>query len=100
MEQLIPLVMQLIGGAAGGNAVGAMLKNANLSPLLRTILGVVGGVGGGQLASMLGMLQSMLGEQAGTGSALVGNAGIGVVAGALLTFIGGLIKQSMEKSKV
>lgn len=99
MEQLIPLVMQLIGGAAGGNIVGALLKNANMSALLRTILGIVGGVGGGQLASAVGILQSILGEQAGTGGEVLGNVGTSAVGGALLTFIVGLIKQSMEKSK-
>lgn len=98
MAQLIPLIIQLIGGAAGGNIVGALLKNANLSALLRTILGVVGGVGGGQLASVLGILQGLLGDQAGTGGEILGNAGTSAVGGALLTFIVGLIKQSMAKS--
>ncbi len=99
MEQLIPILMQLIGGAVGGNAVGAGLKNANLSALIRTILGIVGGVGGGQLASVLGILQTILGEQAGTGVEAVGNAGVGAVAGGLLTLIVGLIKQSTNKTQ-
>jgi hypothetical protein len=99
MEQLIPLLVQLVGGAAGGNVAGALLKNANLSAILRTVLGGVGGVGGGQLAALLPMLQALLGDQAGTGGQIVGNAGAGAVGGALLTFIVGLIKQSMAKSK-
>jgi hypothetical protein len=99
VEQLIPLVIQLIGGAAGGNIVGALLKNANLSAILRTILGIVGGVGGGQLAGLLPMLQDLLGAQAGTGGQIVGNAGASAAGGALLTLIVGLIKQSMDKSK-
>jgi len=93
MEQLIPLVIQLIGGAAGGNIVGALLKNANLSALLRTILGVVGGVGGTQLASVFGVLQSVLGADGGSG--IVGNAGASAIGGGLLTLIVGLIKQAM-----
>jgi hypothetical protein len=97
MEQLIPLIVQLIGGAAGGNVVGALLKNANLSAILRTILGAVGGVGGGQLAALLPMLQGLLGDQ-GAG-AIAGHAGTSAVGGALLTFIVGLIKQSMNKSQ-
>jgi hypothetical protein len=99
MEQLIPLVIQLIGGAAGGNIVGALLKNANLSAILRTIVGVIGGVGGGQLASLLPMLEGLLGNQAGMGGQIAGNAGASAIGGALLTFIVGLIKQSMDKSK-
>jgi hypothetical protein len=99
MGQLIPLLVQLVGGAAGGNVVGALLKNANLSAILRTIVGIIGGVGGGQLAALLPMLQSILGEQAGTGGQIAGNAGAAAVGGGLLTFIVGLIKQSMDKSK-
>ncbi len=99
MAQLIPLLVQLISGAAGGNVVGALLKNANLSAILRTVLGVVGGVGGGQLAALIPVLQGLLGEHAGAGGQIAGNAGAGVIGGALLTLIGGLVKQAMDKSK-
>jgi hypothetical protein len=99
MATLLPLVIQLISGAAGGNIVGALLKNTNLSAIIRTVLGVIGGVGGGQLAALLPMLQGLLGEAAGTGGQIAGNAGAGAVGGALLTVVGGLIKQAMDKSK-
>jgi hypothetical protein len=97
MGQLIPLIVQLLGGAAGGNVVGALLKNANLSAILRTVLGVVGGVGGGQLAALIPMLQNILGANADTAGQIAGNAGAAAVGGGLLTFIVGLIKQSMNK---
>ncbi len=48
---LLPLIIQLLGGAAGGNIVGGLLKNANLTTILKTVLGIIGGVGGGQLAA-------------------------------------------------
>jgi hypothetical protein len=96
MEQLIPLIVQLIGGAAGGNVVGALLKNANLSAILRTVLGVVGGVAGGQLAGLIPILQSVLGDHGASG--MLGNAGAAAGGGALLTFVVGLIKQAMAKS--
>lgn len=99
MAQLIPLLIQLIGGAAGGNIVGALLKNANLTSLLRTILGVVGGVGGAQLAGMLPALQGLLGADAGTGGMVLGNAGASAIGGGLLALIVGLIKQAMSKSQ-
>jgi hypothetical protein len=99
MDQLVPLIIQLIGGAAGGNAAGAMLKNANMTALLRTILGVVGGVGGTQLADMMGLVQNLLGDTAGTGEMLAGNAGISAIAGAVLTLVVGMIKQSMAGHK-
>ena len=99
MDQLVPLIIQLIGGAAGGNAGGAMLKNANMSALLRTIIGVVGGVGGTQLADMMGLMQNLLGDTAGTGEMLAGNAGMSAIAGAVLTLVVGMIKQSMAGQK-
>ena len=99
MEQIIPLIVQLIGGAAGGNVVGALLKNANLSAIVRTVLGVLGGVGGGQLAALIPALQGLLGDQAGTGGQILGNAGTSAIGGALLTAIVGLIKQSMSQTK-
>src|SRR5262245_57866727 len=99
MEQLIPLIVQLIGGAVGGNAAGAGLKNADLSVALRSILGAVGGVGGGQLAMWAGILQAVLGDTANTtGGAIAGNAGASAIGGAILTLVVGLIKQ-MSKSK-
>lgn len=97
MGSLVTLIIQLLGGAAGGNVVGALLKNADLSAILRTVLGVVGGVGGGQLAALIPVLQSLLGDAAGTGGQIVGNAGASAVGGALLTAIVGFIKQSMNK---
>ena len=97
MEQIIPLLVQLIGGAAGGNVAGALLKNLNLSALLKTVLGAIGGVGGGQLASVLGILQAVLGDQMGTGGEIAGNAGASAIGGALLTAIVGFIKQAMDK---
>jgi hypothetical protein len=100
MEQLIPLIVQLIGGAAGGNAAGAGLKNVDLSTMLKTVLGAVGGVGGGQLATWLGILQAVMGDSANTtGGAIAGNVGASAIGGAILTVVVGLIKQQMSKSK-
>ena len=48
MEAIINLIIQLIAGVAGGNAVGAALKDYNLGALGNTIAGAIGGVGGGQ----------------------------------------------------
>lgn len=55
MEQLLPLIIQLIGGAAGGNAVG-LLKQLPIGKIIATIAGLVGGVAGGQLADLLPLL--------------------------------------------
>ena len=43
---IINLIIQLVAGAVGGNAVGAGLKDLNLGPLGNTIAGALGGAGG------------------------------------------------------
>ena len=99
MDQLLPLVIQLVGGAVGGNVGGALVKNAGLSTLVRTILGVVGGVGGTQLADTMGLLQGLLGDGASSGAMIAGNAGTSAIAGAVLTLIVAIVKQMMAGSK-
>ena len=47
------LIVQLVGGVAGGNAVGKGVPNVDLGPLGNTIAGAIGGVGGGQILQML-----------------------------------------------
>jgi uncharacterized membrane protein YeaQ/YmgE (transglycosylase-associated protein family) len=51
--QVISWIVSLIAGGAGGNIVGALLKDRNLGPLLNTVLGVAGGGIGGKLLPML-----------------------------------------------
>ena len=48
------LIIQLIAGALGGNAAGAVLKNLNLGTLGNSIAGILGGGLGGQILGMLG----------------------------------------------
>ena len=48
------LIIQLIAGALGGNAGGAMLKNLNLGTAGNSIAGILGGGLGGQILGMLG----------------------------------------------
>jgi hypothetical protein len=92
MEALIPILIQLVGGAAGGNVVAALLKNVHLSKVVATIAGLVGGVAGGQIAELLPMLEGVLSNDAG---GMAANGGIAAGSGALLTFIVGLIQKSM-----
>ena len=51
--QIISWIVSLIAGGAGGNVVGALLKNRNLGPMLNTVLGLVGGGLGGKILPML-----------------------------------------------
>lgn len=78
---LTALLLQLIAGAVGGNAAGLANKAKSLGPLLNTILGALGGLGGGQVAG--GALD------AGTGA----EVGASAVVGALLPLIVGMLKK-------
>jgi hypothetical protein len=100
---LVAIVIQVITGVIGGQAVGAALKTAALGQLPKILGGAIGGVGG---AAILG---SLLGGGAvdpaaaaaaagGVGSALniqniVGGAG----GGAILTAIIGAVMGAMKK---
>lgn len=75
------LLVQVISGAVGGNAAGLANKAKSLGPLLNTILGALGGVGGGQLAG------------GAVGENMAAEAGISAVVGALLPLIVGMLKK-------
>jgi hypothetical protein len=90
---LLNLVIQLLAGAVGGNAAGAVLKQYNLGPLGNSIAGIIGGGIGGQLLGM------MLGGGAAGGGMDLGSfitqvAG-GGVGGGLLMVIVGIIRQAL-----
>ena len=96
MEQYLPLIIQLIAGAIGGNAAGAAAKNVSLGPAGNTIAGAIGGGLLGQL------LQAALPMLAGTGGnldigAIAGNLVGGGAAGAIVTAIIGFIKNKLAK---
>lgn len=92
---LLNLVIQLVAGAAGGNAAGAILKQFNMGPLGNSIAGIIGGGLGGTLLNML---------MAGTGAAPSGGFDVGSlvtqiigggVGGGVLLVIVGLIRQAV-----
>jgi hypothetical protein len=89
MESLIALVVQLISGAVGGNAVGAAFKDVNLGTLGNSIAGAIGGGIGGQLLAAL--IPAGAGGGLDVGS-LLGEIAGGGAGGALLTIIAGLVK--------
>jgi uncharacterized membrane protein YeaQ/YmgE (transglycosylase-associated protein family) len=92
---IVSLIVQLVAGALGGNAAGALFKKISLGPLLNSILGIVGGGLGGQL------LSAVLGGGAAAGGLDLGSivssiAGGGVGGGVLMAIIG-LIRQALAK---
>jgi uncharacterized membrane protein YeaQ/YmgE (transglycosylase-associated protein family) len=78
---LTAVLLQLIAGAVGGNAAGLANKAKSLGPLINTILGALGGLGGGQLG----------GEALGGGTGA--EVGMAAVVGALLPLIVGMLKK-------
>lgn len=106
MEAIVPILVQLIAGGAGGNVIGQIVKSLNLGTAGNTIVGAIGGIAGTWLASMVPGLDGLVGAAAGaagtTGGidmgALLGQGATGLVSGGVLTAIAGLIKSSMAKA--
>ena len=94
METLIPLIIQLVSGAVGGNVAGSLMKNLSLGTLGNSIAGVVGGGLGAQLLSMLGIATG--GGDMDIGS-IVGSIASGGVGGGALMAIIGIIKKALNK---
>jgi uncharacterized membrane protein YeaQ/YmgE (transglycosylase-associated protein family) len=89
---IINLLVQLISGAIGGNAAGKVNPSFNLGALVNTIVGAVGGVGGGWLISTLAPALAAA-EGAGIDVAGIATQAVGGgVAGLVLTAIIGAIK--------
>ena len=81
MEGLTPIILQLISGAVGGNVAGALTKARSLGPVWNSVLGIIGGIAGGQGAMALGV------DQTG------GQLGLSALVGALLPIVVGMFKK-------
>ncbi|MDH3697548.1 MAG: hypothetical protein OER83_02635 [Flavobacteriaceae bacterium] len=94
MEEYLPLIIQLVSGAVGGNVAGKLLKNLSLGTLGNSISGILGGGLGGYLLGMLGL-------DAGGGemdlSGILGSVAGGGVGGGVIMAIIGTIKNAMAK---
>ena len=55
METWLPIIIQLISGAVGGNAAGALLKKLSLGTIGNSIAGIIGGGLGGYVLGLLGV---------------------------------------------
>ena len=91
--EYLPLIIQLVSGAAGGNLAGKLLKNFDLGTLGNSIAGIAGGGIGGYLLSMIGLGGGAT-EALSLGGIISSIAGGGVGGGVLMTVIG-LIKNAM-----
>lgn len=81
------LIISLLTGAVGGNLAGALLKKFSMGTLWNSVVGILGGGLGAQLLGMLGLdLGGIVGSLAG-----------GTAGGGVLMAIIGLIKNAMNK---
>ncbi|CAM1354354.1 MULTISPECIES: hypothetical protein [Tenacibaculum] len=81
-------LISLLSGAVGGNLAGALLKKFSLGTIWNSVVGILGGGLGAQL---LGMLNVDI-------SGIIGNIAASGVGGAVLLVIVGVIKSAMAKS--
>ncbi len=94
MSDLVPVLIQLISGAAGGNYAGTLMKDKSLGTVGNSIAGIIGGGLGGQLLGLLGLGT----ETGGTDIAsIIGSLAGGGVGGGVLMAIVGMIKKAMSK---
>jgi len=99
MEEYLPLIIQLVSGAVGGNVAGSLMKNSSLGTLWNSVAGILGGGLGGSILGMLG-LSGAEAAQASTSmdmSSILGSLAGGGVGGGLVMAVIGLIKKAMNK---
>ena len=95
------MIISLIAGLVGGNISGVAAKNLSLGPILNSVIGAIGGLGGGQLIDMLGGSDAVAGAAEAMGGGLgemLGQAGAGGVGGLVLTLLAGMIKKAVAKA--
>ena len=92
----LPLIIQLLTGAVGGNVTGKLAKNLDLGTLGNSVAGILGGGIGGQLLGMLGIAAAPDGSL--DLASILGSVASGGVGGGVLMAIVGLIKSAMAKN--
>ena len=98
MDQILPWIVQLLGGAVGGNVIGKIFKGLSLGKIGNSIAGIIGGPLGAKILEMLN-----IGGAAVTGDldpgAVAGNAGAAAAGGGVLMLVIGLVKKMFGGGK-
>lgn len=93
--EYLPLIIQLISGALGGNVAGSLLKNLSLGTLGNAVAGIIGGGIGGQILEQV-FHTAVAGGALDPVSIITQVVGSGV-SGGILTAIVGAIRNAMAK---
>lgn len=94
---MLPLIINLLCGAVGGNAAGALIKKIDMGTLWNSVAGILGGGLGGQILGMLGITAG--GEGSLDLQSIIGNVAAGGVGGGSVLAIVGFIKNMLSGSK-
>jgi uncharacterized membrane protein YeaQ/YmgE (transglycosylase-associated protein family) len=92
---LLPLIIELLCGAAGGNIAGKLLKNLDMGTVGNSLAGIVGGGLGGQLINLLGTTTGA--AAAPDAGSIIGGIASGGVGGAVLMAIVGAMRKAMSR---
>ena len=93
---MIPLIVSLVTGAVGGLLAGYFIKNISLGEVPNALCGIVGGGVGGAILTALGFAAGPSGAL--TVPAVIGSVASGLVGGALVLFVVGLVLTAMKKT--
>ena len=94
MGNLLPLIIQLLSGAVGGNVAGSLMKKLSLGTIGNSIVGILGGGLGGQLLGVLGLATGGNGMDI---ASILGSIASGGVGGGVLMAIIGAVKKALKK---
>lgn len=97
MASLLPLIIQLVSGAVGGNVAGSLMKNLSLGTLWNSVAGIAGGGIGGTILGMLGMGVDQSVGGATDVAGMVGSLASGGVGGGAVMAVVGMIRNAMNK---
>jgi hypothetical protein len=99
LATILPYIVQALGGAVGGNILGALTRGGG-GVVGRTIIGALGGVGlafGAENVEAIGNVTSMWGNLIeGENGQHLANLITGAAGGGVLGLIGGLLIRSRD----
>jgi len=92
MEEYLPLIIQLLSGAVGGNVAGRLFKDLSLGTVGNSIAGILGGGIGGWVLGLVGLG----GAESGL-AAILGNIAGGAIGGGVIMAVIGALKKAFVK---